>query len=329
MKRKRFKSGSRLAFRFIPLGFATVTLIFVMGACSKKSGSDPLSPEHSENPTSNSSPAPTPPPLDVNAEEVSTDGCLDLEKIQFRMAGFPKGTVIREYTQTFEMANVAIDKKPLIRLRNMSAESAFSSFRFDERESSAFLRPLPEIQQDGCRSLTMVDELKGRKNFNILSGSNTNTLLIQEVGGDRALTYKLTSPREIEITDNNTRIDRCPDFQRAMSKTVSVRTWGTTAEVEASPAKISLNYLKQISVAVVKMPVSLSELMSMASNETIEPSVADLKSMRDVKLDPQIAHCPYHASPPSADEAPPPEETDTLPSSSSSPSPAPTATPAS
>ena len=271
---------------------------------------------------------PPPPPIDLRADELSPNGCLDLSLVNASLRGFPSGIFIREYTTGFSISKEALDGKPLARSRNMAAESALSALSIDEKISDLYASELAEVRQDGCATVA-IDGIAGAKEiYTVLSESSTKSILhLKSLDGTRERVYNLRGPRELEITNKAPRIDRCPDFQRANATSTQVRQWGTASEMEALPIKISSVYLRQISIAVEEMPVGLSDLLSQSSSEFVEPTMDDLRALRRTPLDPQVVHCPFHAKPPSADEPPPPEEDPSVPTPTPTPSSSPTATP--
>ncbi len=266
--------------------------------------------------------------LDVDLNEVSAEGCMNVASLTQRLRTLPSGSVIREYTRDFQMEDKT-DKDTPVR-REMEAETAFSNFAFDEKAEVLFAADLPNITQESCSSVVITDQLSGSERFKVVTSeaasTETNVLRLTREDGQKEIVFKLVGPRELEITTVANRIDRCPDFRKAKATSRRMRTWGTQAEMDQTPMSISVSYLKKIQIAILEMPATLKEALYGADSDYIEPSINDLRALRAASLDPKISDCPGNATPPSVDEPPPPESDET-PEIGPSPTPTPEATP--
>lgn len=247
--------------------------------------------------------------INLDAEELSPNGCLDLSLLDEKVRGFPPSVMIREYTTGFSMARDALDGQPLLRQRNMAAESAFSALAHTENSSQVFAGSLPIIRQDGCSTIEMEDAM-GAKEIHIIDApsSSIGVLRLKSPDGLRERIYTLKDPRLLEISIMAPKIDRCPDFQKAYAISIYTREWGTRNEMLIRPLRIASGFLRQLSVAVESMPIALYDRISQSSSDYIEPTTKELRSLKMANLDPQIARCPFHARPPVSDEPPPVEE---------------------
>jgi hypothetical protein len=271
-----------------------------------------------------SGPLAQPASLDLNVTDLSPNGCLDLQMVADRFHTFPQGSVIREYTQNFEMENQSVDSKQLPRLRNMTAETAFSNFAYEERGAELYVSDMSTFTQTGCTGLDVTNQLGSTQHFSIVSGDEPNALHIKSADGQTDISYILKSARSMDIITVAPRIDRCPDFLKAIATTTRTREWGSQAEIDNTVVKIKAELLRKISVAVREMPDALATLLSVSSGDTLQPETRDLRQLKNAALDPNIVRCPFDATPPSADEPPPPEET-VPPAASPTPAPSPAA----
>jgi hypothetical protein len=262
--------------------------------------------------------------LDVDLNEVSAEGCMNIASLTQRLRTLPSGSVIREYTRDFQMEDKT-DKDTPVR-REMEAETAFSNFAFDEKAEVLFAADLPNMTQESCSAVVITDQLSGSERFKITTAeeaaSEPNVLRLTREDGQKEMVFKLVGPRELEITTVANRIDRCPDFRKAKATSRRLRTWGTQAEIDQTPLSVSVSYLKKIQVAILEMPTTLKDALYGADSEYIEPSINDLRALRAASLDPKISDCPGNATPPSVDEPPPPESDET-PEIGRSPTPVP------
>lgn len=298
--------------------WTSIMTLSLLTACSSDSGGGGGDGAPPAGPQGNPAAA-----LDLLPNELSPSGCLNLQLVSEAFALFPKDAVIREYTKSLQMANKSTDGKALPRLRNMTAETAFASYSFDEKPQPDFINEMGAVVQTGCESVEITDKINGVERFAVQSDSTASMLHLKTTDGHKERIFLLKSPRELELTTIAQRVDRCPDFLKVQSTTLRTRVWGTAAEVNATRPTIAVDLLKKVAIAVVEMPSGLAREISQAPGEYVEPTVADLQELKSAALDSKIVACPFDASPPTGDEPPPEEESPTP-----SPSPVPSPTPA-
>src|SRR5690606_20670548 len=117
------------------------------------------------------------------------------------------------------LASSSMDGKPLSRRRNMTAESAVSSFAFKEASAPTFFATEPEVSQIDCESVEFRHPPGAVETYIIQEESDTDTLVLKSPDGEKSMRFALSGSREIEVRTTVPRIDRCPAFQKAVSTT--------------------------------------------------------------------------------------------------------------
>jgi len=334
-------------WRKLNYSFAAAVSLIIITGCSggKILGRVSLSHPSSDTPSGdNAPPASTPPTLDINASDVSPLGCLDLELLTKRLTKLSEGAIVRQYTRSLKMENTSIDGKPLLRARNMLAETALANFRFAETPLPTFVGQLPQVQQEGCTSVDITDAVAGKIHYKILADSVPSILHLEipapapllpsldnpnpkVIDIEREKWIALKNPRALEVTSIAPYVDRCPSFLKVKMTVVRESEWGMAEELATRSPEVSTVFLKNIAVAVREMPLRIIKLMSAKDAPMVKPEVEDLLNLRHARLDPQIARCPFNSTPPSADEPPPPEEETPSPTPTATPPPGPTPAP--
>lgn len=247
--------------------------------------------------------------VDLKAEELSPNGCLDLSLLTERFLGFPESILIRKHTVSFSISPVATDGYAVARMRNFAAESALAALEIEEQTPLDFSEGSPIVRQDGCSKVEFENSIGAKDVYNIDgTASSERQLVLSSEDGFNKRSYILKSPRLIEITVTAPKIDRCPTFQKVMTMSTYSLEWGLESEIRGRPVRIATDYLRQITIAVEAIPAAIIQLLSGSTSGFVEPQAPDLRVLKTAALDPQITRCPFHTQPPVADEPPPPEQ---------------------
>jgi hypothetical protein len=180
-----------------------------------------------------------------------------------------------------------------------------------------------------------------KEKFEIVKSDQANEVHLKSGDGLREKTYVIRSPRSLELRLSGSYIDRCPGFTKAQITVVRERTWGNASDLKSDPPHVARSLLKEVATALATIPDGLQSSFADGADETAELQPDDFTSISSGTLNPLVTHCPFDATPPSADESPPPEETppsmnpsptpsmnpSPTPAMNPSPTPAPTATP--
>lgn len=271
--------------------------------------------------------------FDIQAADVTSDGCLQLPALYEKLKALPSEARLRRYTPDFNIQPADSGSNEL--RRNFVAIVSFSNFLYEEKSAPLFIPDYPAVTQTACESAQFSSPLEGTQILQIVPTENANILkMVRDDGAE--ITYELKGPRELEIRFSGDVIDPCPNYNRAKATNIQKLTWGTDSEMEQAPLLVSKSFLNQISVGVQDMPTELASLAVTSDSDFVTASALDLRSLTASSLDPRIQNCPYKASPPDGEEPPPPSPApppsptpvETTPTPTPTPTPAPDSSPA-
>jgi hypothetical protein len=262
--------------------------------------------------------------MDVSGQDVTRDGCLNLQLLREKLKALPDQAVIRRYTSDFDIEKHK-DAANAPRA-NFSAVSAFAHFQYSEAAARLALNPaqsgpfviLDQGEQRDCNAVTIRNPIAGERVLRIVSTKSPNKIELESDERERVV-FTLNSPRELQIEVDSAEIDFCPSYEKARIREKLVQSWGKASDLDLVPLTISTTYLKKMTLAVTEMPQALSYLISQASDESISVTRADLSDLALAPLDRKLQVCPYRATPPSGEEPPPPSDPAPATPSSSTP----------
>jgi len=242
--------------------------------------------------------------LDVASNEITKDGCLNLELLRKKMSAFPSQAQVRRSSTTFDMQPTS--ESEAVRRAFLSL-NAFSNYIYQQAGISEVMDEMPKISQKKCESVTLATRLEGAKKYRIVMAEKQKTTVLHLENDDgTSMTWQWTGLRGFEVTIKGPVMDPCPHYAKAISTSTVQWVWGSKQELENTPARISRQYLRVISTAVVDMPEELLNLATYDEKDSqIRVSAVELKGLRSATVDPQMYQCPYRANPPSGDEPPP------------------------
>jgi hypothetical protein len=248
--------------------------------------------------------------MNIDTQSLGEGGCLNLQKLRAKFAGFPDGTIVRRITTSYEMSPVK--PEDAIR-RGFLSLNSFSNYIYSESASNRVIGGMAAVTQTGCESVKLSTDLEGAKTYKIVPAAAfadtpqpAPPLSLQLLSDDGvSMTWTLLGERDLEITTKSAVIDPCPEYTKAIATSTVHFSWGSEDDLAQKSSKISRAYLRTMSTAVVNMPDALLGLATQSqTDEQVTASGGDLQSLAKATLDSQIEQCPYRANPPSGDEPP-------------------------
>lgn len=243
--------------------------------------------------------------LDLNVEELSQRGCLNLEATYAAIGDLPSHALVRHHTPDIRI-EPTLDE-PSEPRRNFLALISFSNFRYLETAARIAHASFAGFEQTDCAFVDVDSGLGAKQRFQIRRNETKSGVHLVAADGSE-ITYVLKSPRQLEIRRSGEAIDPCPNYAKVKLTSLEVLTWGTQEEFANQPLLASSGLLKRISGAITDMPTHvLTEVMT-SDEDYVLADPTDLRGITAGTLDPDVLRCPYRANPPSGEEAPPADE---------------------
>lgn len=215
-------------------------------------------------------------------------GCLNVQLFLERLRSFSNEAVVRQTVTDFRISTEkGRDQKPP-REEFLLFASA-SNFKMLEQPITDFRNRIPNVRQNGCKTLEIDDGVNGKIEMKVLKARSTQLLL--ESSSERRL-LELRGKREWLSRSTYQALDSCDGSSHLVQKTTLMR-WGDNRDLGSMSELIRKFYLGRVIAAFENVPQAIRDLVDRAGKRTeIGLSRDQLRAFDGLQIKVPFKRCP-------------------------------------